>query len=800
MSFECPPSVNYRASYQNNNLQIRSRRYARKVRGLLFSVAILTFILLSGASVAFAADQHPGDCFQQKLSLTQGIQDALSPKVAGMLSGVKTWLVPPLIVFAFVGWYVDFVAGTPDHKGLLTRLFLVGILLNCYGTGSGVPKKTTAIPGALELAAGTAPSDAGFRGTLIGASDALAKAINGGQDLDTVFPQLLNQTQDIIFYGDQAGSNDHWWQSIARSLGLLLSVAGWTKLLFIVAMLVICVACYALLVVASLYIGILDLFGPLCIALGIIAAGEKICWGWVSRYIEVLLYKPLFAGAVVVIFGMFTTVHTKMAELGTQWSNIQNPQDALVGFTCTTVGLLIAIVAAASALVIVISIPQIATSLVEGRSYGMGAAAAGLAALAAGMAASTMKLAAAPVAKGVGAAAGAGLKGGAQLAGKGLAAGGSAVYRGAKAAGGAVKGSLSKSSMPIIDGATGNVIGTSETRGAARHAMKQAMAGAQAKYQGSKLQSEIGRSQAVADVKAAASKVADGMQSAKAAIGGAASRAAETATSGYGKVAGGVSAVGSKIGSAAGKVKETLGSKTTDTYFNGGGGSGDDFRPGGGSGNGGGSDSGGGSDAGGGHGGSQGPSSPPGSPAGPGTGGSSGHAADGGGGSSSTEGANGGDSAYRQDSGSHDGSDFAPSGAGDVSGGTNDARPGDAPAQSSPGPEQSRPPIARPNAGSGHAPRNGSETASRTENDSVPGSPRNPDSPTSKHEARSSQGSSQSHTSAHATAQGSSQSSRQGNPSGNERSHAPAQRPNRSNGNSSEQSGLRKPPTLKPKN
>ncbi|MCI0605580.1 hypothetical protein L0156_21555 [bacterium] len=153
----------------------------------------------------------------------------------------------------------------------------------------------------------------------------------------------------------------------AHILGFIVSPAGITSIMFILTTLLVALFSYILDAGADILLMILRLVGPIALCFGLIRSTQHIAWGWLQRFIEVCLWKLVYAIFIVGI----ATIFERLGQVAFDPSYYQD-LDTLTGLQCSFTAMLLSIVVGIVALFMLASIPSICASLVEGRSAGMG--------------------------------------------------------------------------------------------------------------------------------------------------------------------------------------------------------------------------------------------------------------------------------------------------------------------------------------------------------------------------------------------------------------------------------------------
>ncbi len=338
------------------------------------------FILLFIANVVFlsagisSADSPPvnNNCGFEVIDITSEAGKIFSNRVDSILDqlygrspGPLTALIPSLFVIAIFSLFLDYLKGRLELISFMTRIFIVLVLLGYYNANDkwnylNIIQNTTS--------------------TL---ADSIKYVTQDGQQMDArtaVWNTFYEMYRNIALESVQPSSKGEkvvrWIGNFiglggaidaAHILGFIVSPAGITSIMFILTTLLVALFSYILDAGADILLMILRLVGPIALCFGLIRSTQHIAWGWLQRFIEVCLWKLVYAIFIVGI----VTIFERLGQVAFDPSYYQD-LDTLTGLQCSFTAMLLSIVVGIVALFMLASIPSICASLVEGRSAGMG--------------------------------------------------------------------------------------------------------------------------------------------------------------------------------------------------------------------------------------------------------------------------------------------------------------------------------------------------------------------------------------------------------------------------------------------
>lgn len=302
-----------------------------------------------------------GDCGFDQIDLSDEVGKVFNERIEAVLRAVTSGksLFGGLIFLAVISLYLDYLRGQLDWKGFMVRVAITIFLLKNY-TGEG-----------------------NFRDTIINAADKAADSIQfgypGGNALEAMFETLYRMFKNLQGGSGTPGSVRviNWLGNLfgigeigdaAHVIALFFSPAGITTILFIFTTLIVAILSYVLDVGATLLLLVLSLLGPIAICFCSIRSTMSIATGWFQRFVEINLWKIIYACFMVGI----ATVYEKLGAIAFNPEQYANATDPLTQMTCAFSAMLLSIVVAVVSIFMLTSIPSIASAIVEGRGSGMG--------------------------------------------------------------------------------------------------------------------------------------------------------------------------------------------------------------------------------------------------------------------------------------------------------------------------------------------------------------------------------------------------------------------------------------------
>jgi hypothetical protein len=331
-------------------------------KALLVSIlaVFLQFFVAFLVSPAHAIDIG-GDCGFDQINLSDEVGQVFNERIEAVLRAVTSGksLFGGLIFLAVISLYLDYLRGQLDWKGFMVRVAITIFLLKSY-TGEG-----------------------NFRDTISNAADKAANSIQfgypGGNALEAMFETLYQMFKNLQGGSGTPGSVRviNWLGNLfgigeigdaAHVVALFFSPAGITTILFILTTLIVAILSYVLDVGATLLLLVLSLLGPIAICFCSIRSTMSIATGWFQRFVEINLWKIIYACFMVGI----ATVYEKLGAIAFNPEQYANATDPLTQMTCAFSAMLLSIVVAVVSIFMLTSIPSIASAIVEGRGSGMG--------------------------------------------------------------------------------------------------------------------------------------------------------------------------------------------------------------------------------------------------------------------------------------------------------------------------------------------------------------------------------------------------------------------------------------------
>ena len=327
----------------------------------LFIVFSLTIFSQLFASIPVHAIDIGGDCGFDQINLSDEVGQVFNERIEAVLHAVTSGksLFGGLIFLAVISLYLDYLRGQLDWKGFMVRVAVTIFLLKNY-TGEG-----------------------NFRDTITNAANKAADSIQfgypGGNALEAMFETLYHMFKNLQGGSGTPGSVRviNWLGNLfgigeigdaAHVVALFFSPAGITTILFILTTLIVAILSYVLDVGATLLLLVLSLLGPIAICFCSIRSTMSIATGWFQRFVEINLWKIIYACFMVGI----ATVYEKLGAIAFNPEQYANATDPLTQMTCAFSAMLLSIVVAVVSIFMLTSIPSIASAIVEGRGSGMG--------------------------------------------------------------------------------------------------------------------------------------------------------------------------------------------------------------------------------------------------------------------------------------------------------------------------------------------------------------------------------------------------------------------------------------------
>jgi hypothetical protein len=325
----------------------------------LLLIPVLTIFLQLFPAPTHAIDIGK-DCGFDQINLADEVGQVFNERIEAVLHTVTSGksLFGGLICLAIISLYLDYHRGRLDWKDFLIRIGITIFLLKNYaGPGN-------------------------FRDTITNAADKAADSIRfgypGGNPLESMFETLYSMFKNMQASGGSGSVHVINWLGnlfgigeigdAAHVIALFFSPAGITTILFILTTLIVAILSYVLDVGATLLILVLSLLGPIAICFGCIKSTMSVATGWFQRFVEINLWKIIYACFMVGI----ATVYEKLGAIAFNPQQYSGATDPLTQMTCAFSAMLLSIVVAVVSIFMLSSIPSIASAIVEGRGTGMG--------------------------------------------------------------------------------------------------------------------------------------------------------------------------------------------------------------------------------------------------------------------------------------------------------------------------------------------------------------------------------------------------------------------------------------------
>jgi hypothetical protein len=334
----------------------------------IFALSALIVILHPLVSLAQSQPPVSKSCGFSTVDITNEVTQVFQGRVNSLLTKVlaPNGLFGALLLIAIFAAWLDHLSGQFDWKSFVIRVSVVLLLLKAYTNTS---------------------TFAGISGTFLDVIESsateLANTLRFGQSnvdparsLWNTFYQMFRNIQQIVLQQSTSGGTTSFFSHIpgigklveaGAILAYLFSPAGITTILFTLTILVVAILSYVLDGGATILLLILRLVGPIAICFGLLRSTQQIAWGWLQRFIEICLWRVVYAIFIVAISAVFVQLGQILWD-PVKFSNM----DALTGMSCMFTAMLLSIVVAVVSIFMLSSIPAICASLVEGRSAGMG--------------------------------------------------------------------------------------------------------------------------------------------------------------------------------------------------------------------------------------------------------------------------------------------------------------------------------------------------------------------------------------------------------------------------------------------
>jgi type IV secretory pathway VirB6-like protein len=134
---------------------------------------------------------------------------------------------------------------------------------------------------------------------------------------------------------------------------------------FVAVSIVVAVLSFVIDIFSHYILLILDIVGPFCIVMATLESTSRICYGWITRWIEYSLWPVIYSCFMFAI----TACYASLLELvpGNLTFNFSIEQGK-----CNLIAMLLAIVLGLVSIFLLMSVPSMAASIAEGRSMRFG--------------------------------------------------------------------------------------------------------------------------------------------------------------------------------------------------------------------------------------------------------------------------------------------------------------------------------------------------------------------------------------------------------------------------------------------
>jgi type IV secretory pathway VirB2 component (pilin) len=318
----------------------------RKMKRLLLILMIAFFstLFISARSEAQAASTPP---------IINLMKNQIDPKVVQIRDASLSYLVPALIVIGIIATWLDYISGRMNWKRFAIRIAVVILVLSNY----------------------TGPNN--FRDALKEAADGMAALVTANNNpVEAVFEALYQMFRSL-----ECGKQSTIAQTAAAVFMILTTPAGVLMVLFIVVTIVVGLLSLVFDVGTSILLMMLDILGPLILPLAILRTTSDIAWGWLYRYIEICLWRFLYALLMIAISTIYQlvvqNVFTPLCAIvpfrsaASSFNAAAASPEPITVISCLFSAMLIGVAIGVVSIFMLAKIPQIAHGIIEGVGMGV---------------------------------------------------------------------------------------------------------------------------------------------------------------------------------------------------------------------------------------------------------------------------------------------------------------------------------------------------------------------------------------------------------------------------------------------
>lgn len=303
-------------------------------------VFALATILIALMLFALSAHAESSNCFGSpsmklnEITDTSGLKSQLL--TSNLVAGARL-IFGAMVMFAIVFQFLAYLAGRLDLKSAAARLFLVALLLNGYESSDN------------------------FRYTIRNSAEKIAVWIRDGSGPEALLGNIGKIFSRTVGTDKGEGWLSGMWNALETAAKLFFTLPGWITILFIVTSIIVSVLSFVIDIFSHFILFILDILGPFCIVMAATESTARICYGWITKWIEFSLWPVIYSCFMFAI----TVCYSTLLEIV--------PGDMVYSFSveqakCNLIAMLLSIVLGIVSIFLLISVPSMAASIAEGRS------------------------------------------------------------------------------------------------------------------------------------------------------------------------------------------------------------------------------------------------------------------------------------------------------------------------------------------------------------------------------------------------------------------------------------------------
>jgi type IV secretory pathway VirB6-like protein len=301
-------------------------------------VYLLVLIVLIFSAGSIFADNS--NCFGSPSAKLNEITDTSGLKsqwlTSNLVAGARI-IFGAMVIFAIIFQFLAYLGGQLDLKGSIARLLFAAILLNGY------------------------ESTDNFRYTIRNSAEKIGVWIRDGSGPEALLANIGKLFSRTIGTDKGEGWLSGIWNALETAAKLFLTLPGWITILFILVSIIVAVLSFVIDIFSHFMLLILDIMGPFCIAMAATEATSRICYGWITRWIEYSLWPVIYSCFMFAI----TVCYSTLLEIV--------PGDLVYNYSieqakCNLIAMLLTIVLGLISIFLLMSVPSIAASISTGRS------------------------------------------------------------------------------------------------------------------------------------------------------------------------------------------------------------------------------------------------------------------------------------------------------------------------------------------------------------------------------------------------------------------------------------------------